>query len=204
MKKFILILCAALLTFSLFACKNSDKYDYSVPETSGEPETTEKENKTSLELPTSEFTFSSGAGGWATFLTLCDDGTFFGEYFDGNLGEWDEDKYPNGTVYTSIFRGKYEISEQINDYSCRILFTNIETEETPGNEWIEDGRRYIASPPFGVLEDEYILYTPSSPVSELPEVLTMWTHGMLEGKDLMGAYALFHESEGVAFFTQLN
>lgn len=76
----VLLLCTALLT----GCGQKDKAalpeDFSI-----------------------DFVFSSGAGAWATSMTLEQDGTFSGAYYDADMGVYDED-YPNGTVY--IYRGR--------------------------------------------------------------------------------------------------
>lgn len=68
------------------------------------------------ELSQVEFTFCSGAGGWATILSVNADGTFSGEYFDGELGVTGEG-YPNGTMYQSRFNGMRHTDCRIKKYS---------------------------------------------------------------------------------------
>ena len=51
--------------------------------------------------------FSSGAGGWSTTLTLSQDGSFTGAFSDSEMGERDENEYPNGTVYVCNFSGQF-------------------------------------------------------------------------------------------------
>ena len=72
-----------------------------------------------------EFVFSSGAGGWRTFLVIEDDGSFHGQYSDSEMGSVGED-YPNGTYYLSDFTGKMSVSEKINDYTYALKIENID------------------------------------------------------------------------------
>lgn len=75
-----------------------------------------KEENNIFELIPKKFTFSSGAGGWATEITLNDDGNFNGQYYDFEMGDRG-DEYPNGTVYISNFSGKFTIPKQIDEYT---------------------------------------------------------------------------------------
>ena len=58
------------------------------------------------DLEDHQFYFSSGAGGWRTFLNIDADGRFDGAYSDSEMGSVGED-YPNGTYYLCEFIGKF-------------------------------------------------------------------------------------------------
>lgn len=202
MKKFLALALFALMLLSFVGCGAPKDAPAEEKEIISTTVNTEEEPIT-LDFFPLEFTFSSGAGGWATILTVDADQNVNGEFFDSNFGEADDSLYPNGTIYISKFSGKLEVSEQINEYSYKAAFVNIETEKPVGEEWIEEGTRYVSSEPYGVFDTEYVLYTPITPISVLSEDFISWTMmlGFLEGKEVLGCYALYNETEGIAFFT---
>ena len=206
MKKILALTLSALMLLSLVGCgapKDTPAEEKEAASTTVDTTDSTEEAPLALDFFPLEFTFSSGAGGWATILTVDADRNVNGEFFDSNFGESDDTLYPNGTIYVSNFSGKLEVSEQINEYSYKAAFENIETEKTVGEEWIEEGTRYVGSESYGVSDSEYVLYTPTTPVSVLSEDFLTWTMllGFLEGKEVLGCYALYNETEGVAFFT---
>lgn len=121
-----------------------------------------------------QFCFASGAGGWATMLTIDQDGSFLGEYFDGEMGDIGED-YPNGTMYQSNFSGQFSQPERVNDYTYSMRIREINYEEAAGSEEIIDGVRYCYSEAYG-LEDaeEILIYLPGAPLEELPQEFRGW------------------------------
>lgn len=122
----------------------------------------------------SDFTFSSGAGGWSTQFTLEDDGSFTGQYYDSDMGDIGAE-YPSGTVYISKFTGKFTTPTQINDYTYSMRLENLQTEGTTGEEYFENGQRFIYADPYGFDNaDEFLIYTPDAPMSELPEGFKSW------------------------------
>lgn len=122
----------------------------------------------------STFAFSSGAGGWATQFALEDDGSFTGQYYDSDMGDIGTE-YPKGTVYISKFTGKFTTPTQINDYTYSMQLENLQTEGTTGEEYYENGQRFIYSDPYGFDNaDEFLIYTPGAPMTELPEGFKNW------------------------------
>lgn len=115
-----------------------------------------------------ELLFASGASSSGTTLTLKQDGSFEGQHFDHeNMAGED---YPNGMCYICDFSGRFEKIRQIDEYTYSMLLSEIVTEKEEGEEWIEDGVRYIASKPYG-LEDgrKFLFYMPGSLIEELSE-----------------------------------
>ena len=144
------------------------------------------------------FDFCSGAGGWWTDLYLEDDGTFHGIYHDSDLGSTGED-YPNGTIYISNFEGKFAEPEQVTDYaySTTIEYINVERE---GEEYIEEGIRYIVCEPYGLDNaQEIMIYLYGTPRSELPEGFLSWMIGSKMGPDSLQAYGIYNVNEETAF-----
>lgn len=131
---------------------------------------------TALPLPaeTVAFSFLSGAGGWSTELQLNQDGSFTGQYHDSEMGDIGED-YPHGSVYVCSFAGEFVDFEKLSEYAYKMNLTNLTTENTTGEEWIEEQIRYVASDPYGLEEgSEFILYLPDTPISEVPEEFLIW------------------------------
>ena len=122
----------------------------------------------------SDFTFSSGAGAWATQFTLEDDGSFTGQYHDSDMGDTGAE-YPNGTVYICNFTGKFTTPTQINDYTYSMGLEKLQTDGTVGEEYYENGQRFIYSDPYGFdSADEFLIYTPGAPMADLPEGFKNW------------------------------
>ena len=121
-----------------------------------------------------EFCFSSGVGGWATYLWIDEDGSFEGSYHDTDMGTTGEG-YPNGTVYACDFFGKFSVLEKVDEYTYSTEIESIELKETPGTTEILDGVQYVYSEPYGLNDSKEVLfYLPGTPLDELPEEFLSW------------------------------
>lgn len=117
----------------------------------------------------SQFTFSSGAGGWRTRLNIYEDGSFDGDFRDWDMGELDED-YLGGTCYLCDFSGVFSSPQKVSDYVYAVSVQRLNYPRNTGVEWIEDGVRYIQSEPYGLDESgEYYIYLPGCPYSVFTE-----------------------------------
>lgn len=143
--------------------------------------------------------FSSGAGGWSTTLTLSQDGSFTGAFSDSEMGERDENEYPNGTVYVCNFSGQFKDIKKVNDYTYSMTLDSVKVAED--EEKIEDGIRYKAGEPSGMDSGtEIYFYTPDAPVSELPEAFLSWWQGSADGSATLDCYAIYNKSADSGFF----
>lgn len=132
-------------------------------------------------------------------------GSFEGSYYDADMGDRGEN-YPNGTVYLCNFSGKFTDITQVNDYTYSMTLENGELYVTAegGEEWIEDGVRYILMRPRGLeWGTNFRFYTPDAPVSKLPvEFLDWWPGRFDDGpSENLLCYGLYNEDEGSGFFT---
>lgn len=147
---------------------------------SGDPTTiTEEEVSQSpaalLSLVTDEFYFSSGAGAWASGLTLHDDGTFTGDYHDSNMGE-DTEHYLGGTVYVCNFTGKFTDFRKIDDYTWSMTLSDLQYEQPEDSDWTDGTVHYIASAAYGLAGGtNFLLYLKGHPYSTLPEGYRDWS-----------------------------
>lgn len=154
----------------------------------------------SLEGMPLEFAFSSGAGAWATMITLNADGTFSGEYHDSDMGDMGEE-YPNGTVYISTFSGKFTDMRQVDEYTCSMHLGSVTTERAVGDEWIEDGVRYIASEPAGIDGGRtFLLFMPGAPTGTMDEDFRYWDQGGMTSGETISGFGLYNVDEGTGFF----
>ena len=153
-----------------------------------------------------EFGFASGVGGWSSELTFANDGIFMGSFHDSDMGDTG-DGYPNGTIYVSDFSGRFEVADIINNNSVTLRLVESGTSEPNGNEWIDDQVRYVASDPYGIAGgDEFILYFPGTPMSELTDEGRQWYQmpRALSDEDLpqtLPCYGLYNVNEANAFFS---
>jgi len=135
-----------------------------------------------LPLPeeTTSFAFSSGAGAWYSHIKLNRDGTFTGHYSDSemDIGEG----YPNGSAYICDFSGRFANFEKVNDYTYKMTLADLQSQRPEGQEWIENGIRFISSVPLGLVDTlndreckEFILYLPDAPVAQLHAEFLSWS-----------------------------
>lgn len=153
----------------------------------------DKENISSIfKLLPKSFSFSSGAGAWATNLDLDIDGSFVAQYHDTNMGEIG-DGFPNGTIYVCNFKGKFSNPERINDYTYLMNLESMEIIEEPGGIYYEDGVKYVYSEPYGFDNaEEFLIYIPGIPISELPENFLLNVFMNIKITDTFPYYAIYN------------
>ena len=152
-----------------------------------------------------EFYFSSGAGAWRTELILCSDGSFEGAFIDSDMGITGPG-YPNGTVYTCSFTGRFVPGKPLDMHSYPLTLTRLNLDRAAGEEWIEDGIRYISSDPYGLEGGtDFVLYDPTTPIFGLDEELLSWWPGRFSSSpaDTLSHWALWNVDAGTAFFAYL-
>ena len=145
-----------------------------------------------------ELTFSSGAGGWGTYITLEPDGSFTGLYRDSNMGEGG-DGYES-TVYLSSFSGRFTDIRK-NPDNTYTMFLDYCSYDTPiGTETIEEEFiRQVYTEAYGISQGGmFTLYLPGTPISELPEGYTEWIWNISSRKNLYG-FGLYNIEEQAAF-----
>lgn len=149
------------------------------------------------------FTFSSGAGGWRTWITLYADGTFEGQYSDSEMGDIG-DGYPNGSYYIADFTGKFVNIQKVDEFSYSMELGEVTLGREPGTEWIEDEIRYVAAEAYGLDGGkEFVFYTPETPVAGLSEMFLGWWPGrfMDPSAETLSCYGIYNKAEETGFFT---
>lgn len=151
------------------------------------------------------FTFLSGAGGWWTEMDINTDGTFSGRFQDGDMGASGEGY--QATYYFCNFSGVFTDVEKVNSYTYKVRLSDIEIVEPVGKEWIENECLYIAAEPYGLSDpegkekcEEFIVYMPTAPVSELPEEFLSWWPYRGENKDTLSCFGLRNVTTNYGFF----
>ena len=111
LKKIFLLLLCITVSVACASCENNSVNEDIVtatptvaPKETPIPIPTQKPFDNLFEVLPNEFTFLSGVGAWQTVLTIEDDGSFVGKYTDSDMGVYDDDYYPNGTVYICNFK----------------------------------------------------------------------------------------------------
>ena len=148
-----------------------------------------------------EWSFSSGVGAWSTELRIRPDGTFTGEYHDSDMGESGE-TFPEGTVYSCTFHGRFVPADQADGFPRRILVDSLEPDENQPDGIVRDGIRFVLSVPYGLSAgDEMLVYQPGTAVSAIPEELRFWTH-LQDGEnpaEALDSWFLCSEQNGSGF-----
>ena len=151
-----------------------------------------------------KYTFASGAGAWATGIELSEDGSFTGNHHDSDMGSTG-DGYPNGTIYTCDFSGKFtdpEPTDKPNIYSMKLGELKVKDEEKLGTQEIIDEVLYVYSSPYGFDDaDEFLIYTPGASLAEIPEECMLWTSLNAEVSDKVpdGYYIIYNVGGQEAF-----
>ncbi len=149
--------------------------------------------------------FASGVGGWATYLTLEQDGVFSGVYYSADRWDCGED-YPNGTMCVCKFSGQFSDIEKLDEYSYSLTLAELNSEYEVGEEWIENGVKNIAisSRPYGMEKgDTYILYLPDTPTDGLNEDFLSWWPGRYASAgtpETLEQYGIYNVEMGYGFF----
>ncbi|MCR5469263.1 MAG: DUF1311 domain-containing protein [Lachnospiraceae bacterium] len=156
------------------------------------------------DLKLKEFTFSSGAGGWSTYLHIDKDGSFTGSYGDSDMGDVGEG-YEYGVYYYCDFTGHFEEPVKVNDYTYSLKIKDFSTGDKTEPEII-DGIKYIPSGPYGMENtDEVLIYLPGTPISELPTEFVEWVSMPMaanyEESDTIDFYGLYNPVEKDGFFS---
>jgi len=152
-----------------------------------------------------EFIFSSGAGGWATVMTVYNGGHFKGEFHDSNMGEMGNE-YPRGTVYLCNFKGVFTDIKKIDENTYSMKLGEVDLNKQPNTREIKDKILYIYAQPYGLEEgEEFILYTPDTPLKELSEEFLSWWPGRYEinnKPETLSAYGILNKDTQQGFFSQ--
>lgn len=155
-------------------------------------------------LPNS-FTFTSGSGGWSTGITLHEDGSFTGEFYDSDMGD-NSDEYPKGTCYYCNFSGRFSDLEKVNNsiYSTHLVSISLVNE--PGEESIENGIRYISANPYGLDNASQVyIYCPGTPLASIPEDCLSWVTRLYQLNDVLppALYVIYNQGGQQAFVGEL-
>lgn len=165
-------------------------------------ETQKAEESVFSQLPESFF-FSSGAGGWWTELYIEEDGTFYGQYHDSEMGSTGEG-YPNGTCYICDFEGKFATPVKVSEYVYSTSVESINYEE-PDKEYIEDEIKYITSVPYGLDNSgEILIYLNGTPKEEIAEGFIYWMPGCEMTTDTLDCYGIYNVNEEAGFMGYLE
>lgn len=145
---------------------------------------------------TMDFTFSSGAGGWATEMTLHSDGSFTGRYFDSDMGVTGPG-YPNGTQYYCEFSGKFSNMHQVDDTTWSMNLVSLKEEKIRDGE-IKDGIKYYQGSAYGLDDgDEFLVYMPGTRLSKLSEDAQSWLYGYgLDDQSVSDKYLIYNVNSG--------
>lgn len=203
-KNITIFLLAGVTSLFLCGCGNKEPENFDnivdignevIQESELSEENEERQEEFSFDaLKNLQFWFSSGAGGWATQMMINVDGSFSGEYFDGDMGVTGEG-YPNGTMYQCDFSGQFTHPVKVNEYTYSMQIRELNYAEEVGKEEIKDGMLYCYSAAYGLEDAEDILiYLPGAPLEELPEEFRSW----------IGYYDLSYTSDTELPFYALN
>ena len=163
---------------------------------------TSEEGFTYTDLAKYSYDYSSGAGGWATYLNINEDGTFNGDYHDSEIGDMGDD-YPNGSVYLCKFTGSFDSLEKVDDTTYKTTVKELSLENEVDTEEILDSVRYVYTSANGLNEGDVLyFYLPGSKVADLPEEFINWVTmkaELDENTEELSFVGIYNESDGSGF-----
>lgn len=146
--------------------------------------------------------YSSGVGAWGSEISIQEDGSFSGSFWDSDMGATGEG-YPHGTLYLSEYEGQFEVPAKVSDtvYVTNLMY--VTTKQEPHTEEIVDQIRQVYSEAVGIEGgNAFYLYLAGTPVSELPECVYYSPRWSFE-TDLTevpeGECVLYNESEDICY-----
>lgn len=165
----------------------------------------EKEEISIFESMPKHFIFSSGVGGWSTCIDVENDGSFTGQYHDVDMGVTGNG-YPNGTVSICNFKGKFSQPNELDKYTYSMKLESLELEDTPGDEYYENGVRYIySSVPYGLNNaDEFLIYLPGILIDDLPTEFVLWSHVNTNTTITLPCYGIYNVNGKMGFVSYEN
>ena len=165
-----------------------------LPEVNTTTDTNKMSDKDIFSMFAGSYNFTSGVGAWSTQLELKSDGSFTGQYHDTDAGAGGEGY--DATLYLSKFSGKFKNPEKINSYTYSFKLDEINYENEPDTEEIGDpydsgGKANVLikySTAYGISgSDTVYAYTPSAPVSKLPDRFMYWVDHLRDKSTWYGA-----------------
>lgn len=162
---------------------------------------TQSEAEILLENMSGEYSFMSGAGAWATMLTLNSDGTFSGKYHDTDMGANGENYMY--TVHACDFTGSFTDVEKINDYTYCAKVKDLEYDKPAGTEEIIDDCRYAYTDAYGIYGgDIFFFYTPDATMEQLPYEFKTWRIGLIgaPSDQKLGVYGIYNVTKQNGFY----
>lgn len=158
----------------------------------------DKNNLTYADLEGIEFTFSSGAGGWRTKVTIDAGGRFYGHYSDTDMGV-NNFIAPGGYRKECTFSGQFSAMTKTGPFEYTMQCEFLEKEQEPGTDEIIDKVQVVYSDPYGFDDaGEFKLYLPGKAENELTESFLGWTNGTIEDGQL-SCYGLYNVNGGMGF-----
>lgn len=149
------------------------------------------------------FSFSSGAGGWGTSLSIGPNGTFSGNYHDSDMGLTGTG-YPGGTISASTVSGNFTKLHQISSTLYEVYLENLQYEKPVGSSEIRDNVKYEYTEAYGISKNTRMaIYPPGTPISALPEEVRVYSGGRIpEGSQTLPFYVIQGDMEG--FFIEYH
>jgi len=128
-----------------------------------------------------DFSFSSGAGGWSTQMTIQPDGTFTGQFRDSDMGDTGAG-YEHGTIYCTDFHGSFSVLEKVSDYEYLIQLDTLVIDNADETKTVDQVRQiwgaksaYGLGVPSTQPQGEWHLYLPGRTTSDLSKEFLGWT-----------------------------
>ncbi len=158
--------------------KKSDAEDSGLSKSADDATTSENDIDTDVtaeffKAAAGDYTFASGAGGWATYLVIDENGRFEGSYHDSEMGAGGDDY--DATMYVSNFSGQLSDVRKISDLEYTAYVESIEYQDTVGNQEIKDRVLYVYTGANGIDYGKTLhFYMKGSDIKDVNEHLIEW------------------------------
>ena len=190
MKKLVALLLALCLVL-MVGCGASDE--------SSTPSSTTKITIPD-EIPT-YFVLKGGSGTWDTTLILNKDGSYSGRYLE-LLNQEYIDNLLRKNYRIADYSGNFNGIEKVDEYTYKLTLGTYSTMYMTGEEWDEEYSHYFTTEAEGFFGcEEFMLYLPGKPASELDEKFLMWVPEKVKSGEL-NCYAIHNTVDGYGFVNE--
>ncbi|PLS27792.1 PASTA domain-containing protein [Bifidobacterium parmae] len=158
--------------------QTSTKQDSS--DDSGKSSKMDKTLAEAMKAGAAEYGMGSGAGAWGASLTISEDGTFKGSYYDTDMGDMGDD-HPNGSRSESNYTGRFKSAKKNSDgtYTLQCDASAFKVDGEIGTSRIEDGMQVTTVKPAGMDPcGEFTLYPKGYDTAQLSDDQLMFSGGL--------------------------
>lgn len=164
MKKIRVFILFIILVSLCFGCSKKERV--------AEVQETKEESFSFKTLSEGSFLLTTGEG-WASMISIDENGGFGGEYYESDMSEQGIDY--DGVIKSCSFYGQLKELEKIDDYTYSSLVVSLATNSNEEKEYVEDSVKHIIVAPKGIEKGaNIVIHLPGKDTNLLDSQFVDW------------------------------